>query len=311
MNLMAIIQSLLILNIFVVQSGSMEPKIHTGSLVFTLKQQNYKQGQIVSFKPDLTKDVTVTHRIVSNINNKYLTSGDANSTIDSAKITNKNITGKVFLTVPYLGYFFNWAKTPKGLILLVLVPATIIIYEELKFLFYEIKKKIKVNLKFKKSYLLIPVIPIFGSVIFLSNFTGAFFTDTKTSTNNIFTTATVSPVPSKTALLYNSDEYTCNNGATNLSAQQLRNVVFTDNGNNVDIKAELLGATPNSVYDLWVNEDPGSCPLNSPTLSNAITTDSSGNGIVNYSIAKFGGATKIWVSLVGGGQVLRSTSVSL
>lgn len=193
---MALIQSMLILNIFIVQSGSMEPSIKTGSVVFSVKSNDYKSGDVISFYSDPTKKTVVTHRIVAESNNKFLTSGDANKTIDEAKIPENQIIGKVFLTVPYLGYFFNWAKTPKGLILLVLIPATIIIYEELKFIFGEIKKKINLNPKFKKSYFLIPIIPIIGSFVFISNYSGAFFTDSKTSANNIFATATSPPSPS-------------------------------------------------------------------------------------------------------------------
>lgn len=309
MKLMALIQSLLILNIFVVQSGSMEPKIHTGSVVVSVKQNDYKQGDVISFYTDNSKKTVVTHRIVAELDNNILTSGDANNTVDSTKITKKDILGKVVFSVPYLGYFFNWVKNPYGLILFVLVPATIIIYEELKFIFSELKKKIKFNLKFKKSYLIVPAVPLFGSLVFFSNFSGAFFTDSKVSTNNTFATAT-SP-PSQTALLYNSNEYTCNLGATNLDRQQLKNVIFTDLGSNVNIKVELQNATPNSTYDLWVNQDIGACPLSAPTVPDALTTDQNGNGTFSTDVAKFGGATKIWVSVVGGGQVLRSTSVNL
>lgn len=121
---------------FVVQSGSMEPVIKTGSIVVVKPTQDYQKGDVVTFR-DLEKPkVTVTHRIfeVSKENNstKFITKGDANKTADSTEISKGQILGKVFLSIPFLGYPVDFAKTQTGLIVLIIIPAVIIVYSELQ-----------------------------------------------------------------------------------------------------------------------------------------------------------------------------------
>ncbi|KKQ46617.1 MAG: Type I signal peptidase, partial [Candidatus Woesebacteria bacterium GW2011_GWD1_38_10] len=72
---------------------------------------------------------------------EYVTKGDANEDFDPPKISDKDIIGKVRLTIPYLGYLAFAAKKPWGFILLVIVPATIFIYEELKAVLKELRKR--------------------------------------------------------------------------------------------------------------------------------------------------------------------------
>jgi signal peptidase len=61
----------------------------------------------------------------------YLTKGDANQNIDLDKVNENNVVGRVVITVPYLGYLFDFFKTQLGYILLFVVPITIIVYGEL------------------------------------------------------------------------------------------------------------------------------------------------------------------------------------
>lgn len=133
------------IKLFTVQSGSMEPKISTGSLIFTKALADYNVGDIITKK---TKDpkTTITHRIVS-VEEKegqkvFETKGDANDAADMELVFQKEIVGRVFLSLPYLGYPVAYAKTAPGLIVLIVIPAAIIIYEELRKIKEEIKKKI-------------------------------------------------------------------------------------------------------------------------------------------------------------------------
>lgn len=102
---------------------------------------DYNVGNIITkWKED--KKVTITHRIVSKEEmagkSTYQTKGDANNAPDSDKITKDQIIGKMIWSLPYLGYPVGYAKTAPGLILIIIIPAVIIIYDEMN----KIKKEI-------------------------------------------------------------------------------------------------------------------------------------------------------------------------
>jgi len=139
---------------FIVQSGSMEPSIKTGSLVFSIPQKNYRVGEVVTFSPTGGSKNLITHRIVSVAEGcqpggascpegEFVTKGDANEDADTQTVKSDSVIGKTFLTIPYLGYIASFAKNPKGFIILVIVPATIVIYEEIKNLRRELGKHLR------------------------------------------------------------------------------------------------------------------------------------------------------------------------
>ena len=137
--------------IFMVESGSMAPTIQTGSLIIVKPETEYKKDDIITFKKNLEIDIkargaTTTHRIVEVDNDSFTTKGDANETEDQKSIHKDLILGKLFLTIPYLGYPVSFAKTQTGFILLIVIPATLIIYSEV----LNIKKEAKRLLKKKK-----------------------------------------------------------------------------------------------------------------------------------------------------------------
>jgi len=122
------------IKILSVLSGSMEPKIHTGSLIFIKPEGEYNIGDVVTRITE-EKNVTITHRIIEkeSVDGKIIfnTKGDANNIEDNETVTEEQIIGKVFFNVPYFGYAVNFAKTTKGMILVIIIPAVIIVYEEL------------------------------------------------------------------------------------------------------------------------------------------------------------------------------------
>ena len=127
-------------------SGSMEPKLRVGSLIFDKPSGDYQVNDIITFRPKNIKgnQNTTTHRIVE-ITEKdgvreYKTKGDANNSTDQQTVINDQIIGKVFFSIPWLGYIVGYIRTLPGLILLVIVPATIIILEESRKIIKEIKK---------------------------------------------------------------------------------------------------------------------------------------------------------------------------
>jgi signal peptidase I len=140
------------IKLYTVQSGSMEPAIKTGSVVASKPQNNYLKGDIITFKSEKDKISvnplnTTTHRIfdIKNENGvvSYITKGDVNNTPDMVVTTKDLVLGKVILTIPFLGYAVAFAKTKLGLILLVIIPSTLIIYSELMNIKNETKRLIQ------------------------------------------------------------------------------------------------------------------------------------------------------------------------
>ncbi len=119
--------------LLIVQSGSMEPAIKTGSVILIKKQDTYHQGDIISFLSE-GKDST-THRIVKSqiLTGKefFITKGDANQGEDRELVSGDNVLGKTIFVCPYLGYLISFAKTQKGYIFLIVIPATLIIFSEI------------------------------------------------------------------------------------------------------------------------------------------------------------------------------------
>lgn len=102
----------------VVQSGSMEPTIQTGSLCFINKLTKYdeiKENDIIAFK--LPTGVGVTHRVIKITNDGFTTKGDNNDTEDLIITTRENYIGKNIFSIPKIGYGIKLIQTPRGKII--------------------------------------------------------------------------------------------------------------------------------------------------------------------------------------------------
>ncbi|MFH1244358.1 MAG: signal peptidase I [bacterium] len=136
------------INFFYVVSGSMEPTIPTGALIYSgkYKLEELKKDDIITFNLRDEKSGAVsivTHRIDSlekvegmkgdkkTLTYNIITKGDANNTTDPRNIPPGNIIGLYRWYLPYLGYVTSFAQTVKGFILLVILPATILIIWEI------------------------------------------------------------------------------------------------------------------------------------------------------------------------------------
>lgn len=101
-----------------VLTGSMEPAIPVGSIVITKEQSSYEMEDIISFQEE---GAIITHRIISIDREQYITKGDANNVADTEEVQQKQILGKVILTIPLLGYLVMWLMSPFGIISLFII----------------------------------------------------------------------------------------------------------------------------------------------------------------------------------------------
>lgn len=184
---------------YIVQSGSMAPALQAGSIVITRSAPAYSPGEIITFTSGNSQ---ITHRIVAIEGENFITKGDANEEPDSTPVKKSQIIGKSILSLPYLGYLADFVRTPRGFVMLVVIPAAIIVYEELKSLFKEFKKVV-----FKKeadegsSQRAAIFLPIIGVVFLLLSQTNSFFTDNEFSLTNILGAAETFAEPEPTASL--------------------------------------------------------------------------------------------------------------
>jgi len=129
------------IKMFTVLSGSMEPSIHVGSVVVIKPVSNYKIGDVITFGK---MDVPTTHRItemkVTEGEMVYQTKGDANDSPDGEEVNAKDIRGKVMFSIPWFGYVVDFVKKPMGLMVVIVVPSVIIVYDQLQGILREMKK---------------------------------------------------------------------------------------------------------------------------------------------------------------------------
>lgn len=106
------------LDVLVVQSGSMEPAYHVGSLVYVkpVDPAELKAGDVITF--ELGGGVRGTHRIVEVIDDDdlaFVTKGDANEEADISPVRPADIVGQVKFTIPVLGYLVAYIQHPPGI----------------------------------------------------------------------------------------------------------------------------------------------------------------------------------------------------
>lgn len=104
---------------YVVESGSMQPEIPTGSLCFINKKakyENMKVGDVIAFK--INSNAFATHRIVSITDEGFETKGDANNVIDNIITTQDNYIGQNIFSIPYVGFWILVIQTTRGKIIL-------------------------------------------------------------------------------------------------------------------------------------------------------------------------------------------------
>ena len=119
----------------IVQSGSMEPRLPVGSVVVVVPSESYNVGDIITFGKDTRKKIPTTHRIVKiereNGSIRYVTKGDANEEADTGKTSYSAVIGRVVGTIPRLGYVLDFARSRRGFTFMVVIPALFVMLDEM------------------------------------------------------------------------------------------------------------------------------------------------------------------------------------
>ncbi|MBQ9060333.1 MAG: signal peptidase I [Firmicutes bacterium] len=91
---------------YCVLTGSMEPSIPVGSLIYAkaVDPASLNADDVIVFS-DGRSDVPITHRVVSNDpeNGEIITKGDANANADLSPVSYYDVYGRVALHIPVLG----------------------------------------------------------------------------------------------------------------------------------------------------------------------------------------------------------------
>lgn len=101
--------------IYNVVSGSMEPEIPVGSLIFVapVQPESVIEGEIIAFE---SGDSVVTHRVVENkkLEGELITKGDANEGEDINPVPYAGVIGRAERHVPYMGEYMVIYTTNVG-----------------------------------------------------------------------------------------------------------------------------------------------------------------------------------------------------
>lgn len=106
-------------------SGSMEPEIATGSVVYAkgVAPEEVAAGDVIVFYGGADGTAVTTHRVVDNDadNRQFITKGDANAGNDMQPVSYENLLGRVEKSIPMLGIILPVLADTKGKIYLLCI----------------------------------------------------------------------------------------------------------------------------------------------------------------------------------------------
>ena len=115
---------------FIVLSGSMEPGIMTGDMVFVKNTDtgNLQKGDVIAYK---SGEAVITHRIIDvtteNGEVRYITQGDANNSPDQTSVKPSEVEGIYKGRIAGAGKAAMFMQTTSGMIIFVVCPLILFI----------------------------------------------------------------------------------------------------------------------------------------------------------------------------------------
>ena len=142
MYLIIFIPKLFGYNPLVVISGSMEPTLKVGGLLYYEKIDinDFKEKDILVYE---LKDHIISHRVVEHLDNGFITKGDANNSYDSSIVNDNQVLGRgTNWSIPLLGYYADFIFRHKYILKILLSIGIIDLFVD-----YLIKRKDRQNEK--------------------------------------------------------------------------------------------------------------------------------------------------------------------
>jgi len=121
---------------FTVMSGSMEPTIPIGSVVFVqdVSAADIEEGDVITFSKG-RGTIPTTHRVVevhrSENSVRFVTKGDANENRDPEPVYRSDLVGTVSFTIPYVGYLSVFASSRAGWFVMIVLPCSLLVLSEM------------------------------------------------------------------------------------------------------------------------------------------------------------------------------------
>ncbi len=104
--------------LYTVITGSMEPNVPVGSLVFVkdVDPVDVQEKDVIAFYGGKDSNAIITHRVVENRSfmGEFVTKGDANSDNDMNPVSYDELIGRVELSVPYAGTVAQFFTSMNG-----------------------------------------------------------------------------------------------------------------------------------------------------------------------------------------------------
>jgi signal peptidase I len=114
----------------IVLSDSMAPAMRTGDLLVVKALKGpVLPGMVVSFESGGQR---ITHRVIGVEGARLRTKGDNNATADPWEVATSDVKGIPVLKIPCLGLLLLFIRRPAGLVLLVFIPGTLILLDEIR-----------------------------------------------------------------------------------------------------------------------------------------------------------------------------------
>ena len=95
------------------------PHLKIGDVVLTCKKKVYKEGEIITYIAD--NSYFITHRIIKQTENGYITKGDSNNTEDENIVMLEQIEGKVIFHSSLLGKIIEYRFYIIGILIFLLL----------------------------------------------------------------------------------------------------------------------------------------------------------------------------------------------
>ena len=142
MYLIIFIPKLFGYNPLVVISGSMEPTLKVGGLLYyeEIDINDFKEKDILVYE---LKDHIISHRVIEHLDNGFITKGDANNSYDSSIVSDNQVLGRgTNWSIPFLGYYADFIFRHKYILKILLSIGIIDLFVD-----YLIKRKDRQNEK--------------------------------------------------------------------------------------------------------------------------------------------------------------------